>query len=156
MKQKIFVLMGSIGVCLFAGMIGSLFTFSSIPTWYAALRKPFFSPPNWVFGPVWTTLYILMGISFYQILIVKKHVLKERGVLLFVFQLILNSLWSIVFFGLRLPGMALLTIIALWWSIYLTIQVFLKIHRSAGLLLAPYLTWVSFATLLNIAIVYLN
>jgi translocator protein len=156
MRQKIIILTGSIGVCLFAGMIGSLFTFESIPTWYALLNKPVFNPPNWLFGPVWTVLYIMMGLSLSDILGVKKHTLKDRGMQLFALQLILNTLWSIIFFGLHLPGIALLTIFALWGSIYKTIQIFLKIHKPAAWLLLPYLFWVSFATVLNGAIVFLN
>lgn len=156
MKQKIYLLMGSVGVCLFAGYIGSLFTISSIPTWYAGLHKPFFNPPNWLFGPVWTLLYCMMGVSLSLILQVKKHALKERGILFFTLQLILNTLWSIVFFGLHLPGMAFLIIGALWWAIYTSIRIFFNMNTTAAWLLIPYICWVSFAAILNIALVALN
>ncbi len=140
----------SIGFCLGAGIVGSFFTISSIPTWYATLNKPFFSPPNWVFAPVWTILYILMGISLY--LVWKKKIVPT----VFWIQLILNALWSIIFFGMRNPVLAMVNIIALWISIFLTIKAFNKINKLSGQLLYPYLTWVSFATILNLAIVLLN
>lgn len=140
----------SIGICLGAGIIGSLFTTSAIPTWYAALNKPFFSPPNWIFAPVWTTLYILMGISLYL-------VWKKRSVpTIFWVQLIFNATWSIVFFGMRSPILGLINIAALWIAVFLTIKVFLKINRSAAYLLHPYLAWISFASILNLFIVLLN
>lgn len=141
----------SIGICLSAGIIGSLFTFSSIPTWYATLIKPVFSPPNWIFGPVWTFLYILMGISLYIVWQKKKKV-----PFIFWIQLILNAAWSIIFFGLRNPALALVDIIALWIAIALTVKAFSKINETAACLLVLYLFWVSFAILLNIAIVMLN
>lgn len=140
----------SIGLCLGVGMIGSFFTVSSIPTWYATLNKPFFSPPNWVFAPVWTTLYILMGISLYLVWI------REKIPMVFWIQLIFNGLWSLIFFGMKNPGLALVDIIALEVSIFLTIKTFLKISKPAGRLLFPYLAWVSFASILNLSIVLLN
>ena len=140
----------SIGICLGAGVVGSFFTVSSIPTWYAILNKPFFSPPNWVFGPVWTILYILMGISLY--LIWQKREIPA----IFWVQLILNTAWSIIFFGMRNPTLAFIDILILWVSILLTIKVFSKINKLAGRLLIPYLVWVSFATILNLGILILN
>lgn len=140
----------SIGVCLGAGGLGSLFTFSAIPTWYATLNKPFFSPPNWLFGPVWTILYILMGVSLYLVWT------KEKVPSVFWVQLILNALWSIIFFGLKNPTFGLIDIIALWIAIFLTIKAFYKINKLAGNLLLPYLAWVTFATILNLSIVILN
>lgn len=134
-----------------AGLVGSLFTFSAIPTWYATLNKPSFSPPNWVFGPVWTTLYILMGISLY--LVWSKG---KRGVALFKFHLVINALWSILFFGLRSPILGLITIIILWIMILALIKIFWKIDKTASVLLWPYLAWVSFASVLNLAILLLN
>ncbi|MBI2036014.1 tryptophan-rich sensory protein [Candidatus Microgenomates bacterium] len=140
----------SVGVCLGAGVLGSIFTFSAIPTWYQTLNKPFFSPPNWIFGPVWTILYILMGISLYL-------VWQKRGVpAVFWIQLILNALWSILFFGLKNPSLALVDIVALWVAIFLTIKAFSKISKPAGNLLIPYILWVTFASILNLAIVLLN
>ncbi len=140
----------SIGLCLGVGLLGSFFTASSIPTWYAALNKPFFSPPNWVFAPVWTTLYILMGISLYLVWI------KKKIPAVFWVQLILNATWSMIFFGMKNPGLALVDIIALWLSIFLTIKTFYKISKLAGRLFVPYLVWVSFASILNLFIVFLN
>lgn len=140
----------SIGICLGAGILGSFFTFSAIPTWYQTLNKPSFSPPNWIFGPVWTVLYILMGISLFLVW------QKKKVPTIFWVQLTLNAFWSIVFFGLRNPLLALVDIAALWIAIVLTIKAFNKINKLAAQLLYPYLAWVSFATILNLAIVLLN
>lgn len=145
----------SIGLCLGAGVLGSIFTISSIPTWYATLNKPPFSPPNWVFGPVWTTLYILMGISLYLVWVSKSKV-KSSALNIFWIQLALNTLWSIIFFGLKNPSLAFVDIIALWIVIFLTIKSFYKINKLAGNLLVPYLLWVTFATILNLSVVILN
>ncbi len=140
----------SIGLCLGAGILGSFFTFSAIPTWYATLNKPVFSPPNWVFGPVWTILYLLMGISLYLVWT------KKKVPTVFWIQLVLNALWSIIFFGMRNPLLAMLDILALWVSIFLTIKAFSKINKLASNLLYPYLSWVTFATILNLSLVLLN
>lgn len=148
-----------IGICLGAGFLGSFFTVSAIPTWYATLNKPSFSPPNWVFGPVWTILYVLMGISLY--LVWQKRnpstsVRTKGAPTVFWIQLFLNAAWSIIFFGMKNPILALVDIIALWVTIVLTIKSFNRINKLAGSLLIPYLLWVSFATLLNLSIVLLN
>jgi translocator protein len=144
-------------LCELAGVIGSAFTLSSIPTWYAGLNKPFFSPPNWVFGPVWITLYALMGVSLY---IVWRMGLTEKRVkdaaAAFLAQLILNTSWSIAFFGLKSPLAGLLVIIPLWSAIALSIVRFRRISLSAAALLIPYILWVSFAMLLNLSILALN
>lgn len=145
----------SIALSLSAGIIGSIFTISSIPTWYTFLNKPVFSPPNWVFGPVWTTLYILMGISYYLIW-ESNTKQKYKAIKIFLVQLVLNALWSIIFFGLRNPGLALVEVVALWITIVLTIKLFYPISKSAAYLLIPYLLWVSFASILNLFIVLLN
>ena len=150
MVKNLLLLIFSIGICLGAGVLGSFFTISSIPTWYQTLNKPFFSPPNWIFGPVWTILYILMGYSLYLFW------LKKKVPVVFWVQLALNTVWSIIFFGLKNPVLALVDIAALWLSIVLTIKAFSKINKLAGNLLYPYLIWVSFATILNLAIVLLN
>lgn len=155
MPVRIPQLILSIGLCLGAGVLGSFFTISSIPTWYVTLNKPAFSPPNWVFGPAWTILYILMGISLYLVW-TSKGKLKQNALNLFFVQLGLNVLWSIIFFGMRNPTLALIDIIALWVLIFLTIKSFTKISKLAGNLLIPYLLWVSFASVLNLAIVFLN
>lgn len=140
-----------------AGIIGSLFTFSAIPTWYATLDKPFFSPPNYLFGPVWTTLYTLMGISAY--LVYRRYQFGKKAKLfwqVYWAQLILNTLWSILFFGFKEPGLAFVEIGALWYFIVRTIQESKKLDQKAAYLLYPYLAWVSFASLLNAAIYFLN
>jgi translocator protein len=123
---------------------------SAIPTWYAALNKPFFSPPNWIFGPVWTLLYIMMGYSLYLVWV------RRKVPTIFWIQLFLNFIWSIIFFGMKNPTLALVNIIVLWIAIVLTIKAFSKIDKLASRLLWPYLAWVSFATFLNLAIVLLN
>ncbi|MDO8638719.1 MAG: TspO/MBR family protein [Candidatus Daviesbacteria bacterium] len=156
MPKNLSKLILSIGVCLGAGILGSFFTVSAIPEWYATLNKPAFSPPNWIFGPVWTILYILMGIALYLVLSAKWGVKSQKAIRIFAIQLILNTAWSIIFFGMRNPALALVNIVALWVSIFLTIKTFYKINKLAGQLLLPYLAWVSFAILLNLAIVLLN
>ncbi len=139
-----------------AGYIGSSFTFEAILTWYASLQKPLFSPPNWIFGPVWTLLYLLMGISFYLILVTKTKKAKGTAIELFLIQLTLNTLWSIIFFGLQNPFFAFIEIFFLWIAILLTIFSFSKILKLAAYLLYPYFAWVSFAAYLNLAIWQLN
>ncbi len=147
----------SLILCLGAGIIGSVFTAPAITSWYAFLNKPFFNPPNWIFGPVWTLLYILMGISLYLVLISKSKTNGYHQALqLFAIQLVFNILWSVIFFGLRNLLAAFLEIIILWIAILLTWQKFGKISRTAANLLIPYIAWVSFALLLNLAIVILN
>lgn len=140
----------SIIVCLSAGLIGSLFTVAAIPTWYAALIKPSFSPPNWIFAPVWTTLYILMAVAMYL-------VWQKKGTLkLFLIHLVVNAGWSVVFFGLRsIPG-GMVVIIILWGLIVAVIRQFYRIDRRAAYLLLPYLVWVSFASILNFSLLVLN
>ncbi|MBI2484130.1 tryptophan-rich sensory protein [Candidatus Uhrbacteria bacterium] len=140
-----------------AGIIGWVFTTPSIAGWYAGLVKPALNPPAWVFGPVWTTLFVLMGVAAF---LVWKKGLDRRDVKIalgiFVGQLILNTLWSIIFFGLHSPGGALIEIVFLWLAILATIVAFDKISKSAAWLLAPYILWVSFAMYLNYAIWTLN
>jgi tryptophan-rich sensory protein len=135
-----------------AGLIGSLATFQSIPTWYASLNKTVLTPPNWVFGPVWTTLYILMAISVYLVW-KKKGASKDEnlGLVFFGVQLVLNSLWSIIFFaGHEILG-AFVELVVLWVFVILTIIWFNKTSKLAAWLLAPYLVWISFAGILNFA-----
>ncbi len=147
----------SIFVCLMAGFLGSLATRSSIPTWYAGLTKPLFNPPNQIFAPVWTILYILMAVSAF---VIWRKGLQNRYVKLalsiFAVQLVLNVLWSILFFGLRLPFPAFIEIIILWIAILFTILIFRKISMTAALLLIPYILWVSFAAVLNFSLWRLN
>ncbi|RJR28983.1 tryptophan-rich sensory protein [Candidatus Microgenomates bacterium] len=145
----------AIALCQLAGIVGSVFTFQAIPTWYATLNKPFFSPPNWVFGPVWTALYTLMGVSLYLIW-TNKSKLKKEALSVFYAQLIINSLWSMLFFGLKNPALAFIVILLLWVLIAATIVKFYKFSKLASYLLIPYLLWVGFASVLNLAIVLLN
>lgn len=156
-KLKIIPLLFSIGVCFLAAAVGSAFTTGAIDTWYSTLNKPFFSPPNWVFGPVWTLLYLMMGVSLYIFWNTKTNAKEKRlGLSLFFVQLVLNVFWSILFFGLESPTAAFIGIILLWFAIFLTIKNFLQLSKVAGWLLIPYLAWVSFATVLNLSIVLLN
>lgn len=134
-----------------AGGIGTFFTFDSIPTWYAFLNKPVFSPPNWLFGPVWTILYTLIGISLYLIWTSKKGSLK-----LFLFHLFLNAIWSPIFFGAKNLGLAFLVILVMDITLILIIKNFYKVNKIAGLILIPYLLWISFASVLNFTIWQLN
>lgn len=147
-----------------AGFIGSVFTTPSIASWYTGIVKPALNPPAWVFGPVWTILYALMGISLFlvwnHLYLIRTNkrivVIWKLGLVLFFVQLTLNALWSIIFFGLHSPGGALVDIILLWLAIVWTMIAFYKISRSAAYLLVPYILWVSFAMYLNYSIWALN
>jgi benzodiazapine receptor len=134
-----------------AAAIGSLFTFKAIPTWYAALKKPPYTPPNWAFGPVWTTLYVLMGIS---VFLVWQEGLASDGVLLaftlFWIQLVVNAVWSVIFFGAKSKGGGVVTIVILWFLILATMVTSFRVSTWAGALLIPYILWVSIASYLNI------
>jgi len=147
----------AIAVCELAGVVGSLFTTPSITGWYTEIIKPDFNPPSWVFAPVWTALFALMGIATF---LIWKRGLDHRDVKIalgiFVGQLALNIAWSIIFFGLHSPGGALLEIVFLWIAILATIVAFAKISKIAAWLLVPYILWVSFAGYLNYAIWMLN
>lgn len=144
-------------VCLGVGLASGASTANGITEWYAFLNKPFFNPPNWLFAPVWTILYTMMGVSAGLIWDKGFDKLGVKSALsIFVAQFILNTLWSFVFFGMRQPLYALFVIIALWILILLTINKFNKLNKTAGLLLIPYLLWVSFATILNFSIYWLN
>jgi len=155
--KDVAVFIACIFLCLLVGFLGSLYTMPAIPGWYAGLSKPAFTPPSWVFGPVWTFLYILMGISLYIVWVRglgARHV--KPALSLFSIQLVLNFLWSYLFFGLRSPLAGLVCIALLWVELALTIVAFNRISRKAALLLVPYLLWVSFASLLNLFIWLMN
>ncbi len=144
-------------VCELAGIVGSFFTIPAIPTWYAGLAKPLLNPPSWLFGPVWTILYALMGIAAF--LIWKqgwRHKEVKMALSIFGAQLIANATWSIIFFGARNPFYALIDILVLWIFILITIVVFYRISKPAAYLLLPYICWVSFALYLNYTIYILN
>jgi len=155
--KNIVLLLFCIFLCQLAGIIGSYFTINSIPIWYAALNKPSLNPPNWVFGPVWISLYTLMGISLYVVWINRKKLHGVKSTLtIFFIQLILNALWSIAFFGMHNIGLALVVIIFLWIFILAMIISFYRVSRPAGLLQIPYIIWVCFAAYLNYSIFMLN
>ena len=139
-----------------AAILGSLFTSKTVDTWYLELIKPSFNPPSWLFGPVWTTLYILMGISLYLVWADRKKKFRKPAFTFYGIQLGLNALWSILFFGLQSPLYAFIEIIFLWTAIAFTIYYFYKISKNAAYLLIPYILWVSFAAILNFSIYYLN
>ncbi|WP_396636705.1 TspO/MBR family protein [Maribacter sp. R77961] len=157
MKKKLIYIIISVMLCLVIGFLSSFATQSSVNDWYLTLNKPSFNPPNWLFAPVWTVLYILMGIAagwvwgkgFH-------HKYVKTGLYHFGFQLLLNALWSIVFFGLKSPFYALWVILALLIMLILTIRWFKVVSKVAAILLIPYLVWVCFATLLNYKIWELN
>ena len=147
----------AIAICQAAGVVGAIFTSPSIGTWYTSLVKPSFVPPNWLFTPVWLTLYTLMGISLF--LVIRKKATRDRfqaAIMTFNAQLILNVVWSYMFFGLRAISAGLVTIIALWAAITLTISAFSHISKTASKLLIPYLAWVSIALVLNYYLWLLN
>jgi len=141
-------------LCFGTAFFGSLVTTPSIDSWYQSITKPIFNPPNWIFGPVWTLLFFLMAISFYLILIQKP--ISKKGILLFISQLFFNFLWSYLFFFAHNPLLAYIDILILIVLVILTTKHFLKLNRIAGLLLIPYIAWISFASILNLAIVLLN
>lgn len=149
-------LIGAIFLCHLAGLFGSLFTAPAVSSWYADLVRPAFSPPNWVFAPVWLTLYTLMGISLYLVIEARAKKLKKLALSVFGIQLFLNAVWSYLFFGLQSPLFGLIDIIALWFMIILTIILFYKISKPASYLLIPYILWVSLAAILNYFIWVLN
>lgn len=157
MNKKITQFVVSILGCLSVGIVGALFTTPAIPAWYNTLSKPSFSPPAWVFGPAWTILYILMGISLFLVWTKKSEGdIKQSALYIFFAQLFLNAIWSPIFFGLQSPFTALIIITLLWLTIIININIFYKVSKTAALLLVPYLLWVSFATVLNFAIWQLN
>jgi tryptophan-rich sensory protein len=155
-KNPMWTLALCIAVCFMAAGIGSMFTGSSVGTWYPTLRKPVWTPPDWVFGPVWTLLYLMMGVSVW--LVWRRRQLTGGGMALglFALQLTLNVFWSVLFFGLRSPLAGLVDIVLLWAAILATLVVFWRISPVAGALLVPYWLWVSFAAVLNVAIWSMN
>ncbi len=156
MKSWMKLIISIVG-CELVGILSTPFTISAIKDWYFYLNKPFFAPPNWLFGPAWTTLYFLMGVAFYLIWIQDQKKKKVKvAIQFFLAQLTLNFLWSPIFFGLRAPILGLVTIIAMWGLIFMTMKKFYPLSKPAFYLLVPYIAWVSFATLLNAAIVVLN
>ncbi len=144
----------SVAVCEAAGAVGSLFTISAIPVWYAALQKPWFTPPNWLFAPVWLSLYFLMGVSLY--LLWRKRPRSQSALGAFGVQLVLNITWSAVFFGAHELFYGFVVIIALWVAILVTMAFSYRVSKSAAILLAPYILWVTIASALNYYLWVLN
>ena len=179
-NDNLIKLFSSIIICEFAGIIGSFYTVPQINSWYAGLNKPSFNPPSWIFGPVWTTIFVLMGIALYLVWDKKwepKNKFKfgqikpwnrlsqklltgswEKAniVLIFSTQIILNILWSIIFFANHSLGMAFFELLMLWFAILFTIVNFYRVSKIAGLLLLPYILWVTFAGVLNYFLWVLN
>lgn len=156
--NKITRILTVVVTCLAIGYFSGMVTRSSITTWYPTLIKPSFNPPNWIFAPVWSMLYVMMGVAAGMVwnkIEFDKEVVK-KALIVFSVQLALNALWSFLFFGLKNPMLAGLEIIILWLLIYETYLQFAKINKIAGYLLLPYLAWVSFATVLNASIWWLN
>lgn len=150
-------LAASLLIPLAAGVIGSIYTAPNIESWYNGLVKPALTPPNTIFAPVWTTLYIMMGIALFLVWRRGTHFPQVgAGLAIFALQMGLNTLWSLAFFGMRNPLAGVIVIILLWLAIAATIAQFWRVSRWAGLFLVPYLCWVSFAAYLNISVWWLN
>lgn len=147
----------SIAIPLAIGATAGFFTATGVDSWYQTIHKPSWNPPGWVFGPVWTTLYVMMGIALY--LIWKSGAnesVKKAAIILFAIQLVLNFFWSFIFFKQQQVGWALAEIIAMWFMILLTIFAFARVSNAAAWLMVPYISWVSFASILNYTIWRLN
>ncbi|HWR33173.1 MAG TPA: TspO/MBR family protein [Chitinophagaceae bacterium] len=147
----------SIGIPVLAGATAGFFTTTGVGSWYQTINKPSWNPPSWVFAPVWTTLYVMMGVALF--LVWKSNTIggfKKTAITLFAIQLALNFLWSFIFFKQEQPGWALVEIIVMWVAILLTILAFAKVNKTAAWLLVPYISWVSFASILNYTIWKLN
>ncbi|MDD5152219.1 MAG: tryptophan-rich sensory protein [Flavobacterium sp.] len=156
--NKIFKILAVVVTCLVIGYFSGMVTRSAIVTWYPTLVKPSFNPPNWIFAPVWSMLYVMMGVAaglVWNRIDFDKEVIK-KALILFAIQLALNALWSYLFFGLKNPMLAGIEIVLLWLMIFETYTQFVKINKIAGYLFIPYLLWVSFAMVLNGSIWWLN
>jgi tryptophan-rich sensory protein len=158
--RQILALVGFLLACFSVAAVGAAATVHSIPAWYALLHKPGFTPPNWIFAPVWTALYALMAFAAW--LVWRSPYLgptadaRSNGLIYFTFQLVINFLWAPVFFHFHRPFFALIIILGLWFAVFQTMRCFNKVSRVAGAIMLLYLAWVSFATLLNAAIFHLN
>ncbi len=159
--KKGYKLLISLAIPQMVGLVGALFTNSGVSSWYLTLAKSALNPPSWIFGPVWTLLYLMMGFAFYLVWsnhsgVLENLRIKKLGMISWWVQLCLNGVWSIFFFSLHNPALALVDITLLWVAIIVTIKLFYKISRTAAWLLLPYLLWVSFAMYLNYSIWALN
>lgn len=147
----------AIAIPVLVGGISGFFTVTGVESWYQTIQKPSWNPPNWVFGPVWTSLYVMMGIALW--LVWKEDTSRELKMIAFILfgvQLLLNFLWSFIFFKLEQPGFAFLEILFMWVAILATIFAFAQVNKAAAWLLVPYISWVSFAAMLNFTIWRLN
>ncbi len=155
-REPVFAIYAAL-TAIAASTLGGLATFPEIPGWYAGLAKPPFNPPNWIFGPVWTTLYALMAFAFWRVLVSRgRRPERSRAIFAYLAQIVLNTAWSFAFFAAHSPLAGLVVIALLWTTIVATIRAFARIERLCAWLLAPYLAWVSFAAALNFAIWKLN
>ena len=139
-----------------ASVLGQIATYPNLPTWYAGLNKPAFNPPNWVFAPVWTTLFVLMGFAFWRILRLAESAARQRAIFVFATMLVLNALWSWMFFAAHSPALGLINIVPQWLMIGATMLLFARLDRVAAACLAPLFAWVAFAAILNFSILQLN
>ena len=155
-SNQIIKLVASLLLPLAVGGIAGIFTAEAIPGWYASLNQPSFNPPNWVFGPVWTTLYVILGISLFLIWKLPSGKERNQAILIFMMQLLLNFGWSFFFFYFKMIGLALIDIVALWIMIIVMLYQFYKLKPVAAYINIPYLLWVTFATVLNVAYFFLN
>ena len=156
-QKNVYKLAGAIIFPQLAGAIGALFTVKTIPTWYAGLTKPVLNPPNWIFAPVWTSLYLLMGLAAFLVWRAGwQEEAVRKGMIVFAVQLVLNVLWTAIFFGAQNLGLAFIEIVILWGAILATMILFKRVSRFAVYLLVPYLLWVTFAAYLNFTLWVLN
>lgn len=155
-KTLIFKFVVSLMLPLSLGAIAGMFTAQAVPEWYATLNRPSFNPPNWIFGPVWTTLYLILGFSFFMIWKQERSKERNQAIMIFFVQMVLNFGWSFLFFYYNLIGFALFEIVVLWISIIGMIILFYKIRPLAAYVNIPYLLWVTFATILNAGYYFLN
>ncbi len=154
-RERLIGFVKAIIIAQTAGVIGSIFTYNTIGTWYSQLVRPGFTPPGWLFGPVWVVLYTMMGVASY--IIWEKDTSDSRDAIgVYAVQLVLNTFWSILFFGLRNPLYALIEIIVLWVAISYTIYKFYELDEVAAYLMVPYIIWVTFAAVLNYSVYVLN
>lgn len=150
-------LAAAILLCVIFGSIGSLVTITGPGSWYSTLQKPFFAPPNWVFAPVWITLFVLMGIAFYLVWESgTEHREVKAAIGIFGVQFLLNIIWSFLFFGLKSPLLGFIDILLLWVMIVVSIWAFYRVRKSAAYFLIPYIAWVTIASALNGAIYFMN
>lgn len=145
-----------LGLSFVAALVGSLFTGAAIDSWYDTIAKPSWTPPDWIFGPVWTLLYVAMAVAAWLVWRQAGWSHAGTGLTLFSIQLVLNAAWSALFFGARNPGLAFAEIVLLWGAILATLLAFWRVRPLAGMLFVPYLAWVTFAAVLNYAIWRLN